>query len=113
MEKNDALKQNLIKALKQSKHEVDSWLLEDAELSRIVGGKFDVKGFYEWGREIHPIVIAAEFGEPYDMEWGDYHRRGLEFAKELRKCLPSEYDLWYHKPFEDNTCSIPERQLIM
>lgn len=88
-------------------------VIDDEELSRIVGGKFDVKGFYEWGREIHPIVIAAEFGEPYNMEWGDYHRRGLEFAKELRKCLPSEYDLWYHKPFEDNTCSIPERQLIM
>lgn len=51
-------------------------VIDDEELSRIVDGKFDVKGFYEWGREIHPIVVAAEFGEPYNMEWGDYQNRG-------------------------------------
>ena len=39
--------------------------------------------------------------------------RGLEYAKQLRKVLPSEYDLWYEAPFEDKSGTIKKPLLII
>jgi hypothetical protein len=61
---------------------------------------------YEWQQEIEPIVIASETGEPYEKDWVDYHRRGLEIAHKLRKVLSSDFDLRYEAPFEDKSGTI-------
>lgn len=61
---------------------------------------------YEWQQEIEPIVIASECGEPYEKDWADYHRRGLEIAHKLRKVLSSDFDLWYEAPFEDKSGTV-------
>lgn len=67
---------------------------------------------YEWQKEIEPIVNAAECCEPYEKDWVDYHRRGLEIAYKLRKLLSSDYELWYEAPFEDKSGTISCRMLI-
>lgn len=94
-------------------YDENNLMIYEDDLSEIIKDKFDIMGFFEWGREIHPIVIEASVGKPYDKDWKDYHERGLVYAKQLRQCLPSEYDLWYFRPFEDKTNTVPEKQLII
>ena len=94
-------------------YDENNLMLYEDDLGEIINDEFDIQGFFEWGREIHPIVIEASVGNPYEKDWEDYHRRGLEYARELRKCLPDEYDLWYHRPFEDKTNTVPDKQLII
>ena len=94
-------------------YDENNLMLYEDGLGEIINDEFDIQGFFEWGREIHPIVIEASVGNPYEKDWEDYHRRGLEYARELRKCLPDEYDLWYHRPFEDKTNTVPDKQLII
>lgn len=66
-----------------------------------------------WAEEIEPIVIASETGEPYEKDWEDYHRRGLELAKQLREKLSTNFDLWYAAPYEDKSGTIPKPMLIL
>lgn len=94
-------------------YDENNLMLYEDDLGEIINDEFDIQGFFEWGREIHPIVIEASVGNPYEKNWEDYHRRGLEYARELRKCLSDEYDLWYHRPFEDKTNTVPDKQLII
>ena len=94
-------------------YDENNLMLYEDDLGEIINDEFDIQGFFEWGREIHPIVIKASVGKPYEKDWEDYHRRGLEYARELRKCLPDEYELWYHRPFEDKTNTVPDKQLII
>ena len=61
---------------------------------------------YEWQQEIEPIVIASETDDPYEKDWKDYHRQGLEIAHKLCKLLSSDFDLWYKAPFEDKSRTI-------
>ena len=65
-----------------------------------------------WAREVSPIVVASETGQPYDMDWADYHQRGLALAHKLRRRLSSKYDLVYEAPFEDNSGTIKEPMKI-
>ena len=68
---------------------------------------------YEWQQEIEPIVIASETGEPYEKDWGDYHRRGLEIAHKFREILSPDFDLWYKVPAEDARNEAPDEMLIL
>lgn len=68
---------------------------------------------YEWQQEIEPIVIASETGKPYEKDWVDYHRRGLEIAHKLRKELSTDFDLWYKAPFEDKSGTIDSEILVL
>ncbi|MBO5874199.1 MAG: hypothetical protein J6Q35_04115 [Rikenellaceae bacterium] len=61
---------------------------------------------YEWQKEIEPIIIASETGEPYEKDWDDYHQRGLEIAYKFRAVLSSDFDLWYEAPFEDKSGTV-------
>lgn len=65
-----------------------------------------------WAEEMAPIVVASETGQPYEKDWTDYHRRGLELARQLRRRLSSDYELWYEPPFEDKSGTIAERMMI-
>ena len=66
----------------------------------------------EWAREVSPIVVSAGVGEPYEKDWADYHKRGLELAHRLRNILSDDFDLWYSAPFEDKSGTIPKPILI-
>lgn len=61
---------------------------------------------YEWQKEIEAIIIASETGEPYEKDWEDYHRRGIEIAHKLRKVLSTDFDLLYEAPYEDKSETI-------
>ena len=67
----------------------------------------------EWQEEINPIVVDSETGYPYEKDWEDYHRRGLELAHQLREKLSTDFDLWYDAPFEDKSGTIPKSILII
>lgn len=69
--------------------------------------------FEKWAYEIESIVIASETGKPYKKDWEDYHRRGLELAKQLREKLSTDFDLWYAAPYEDKSGTIPKPILII
>lgn len=77
------------------------------------GEKIIMPELAKWQREIHPIVIASETNQPYDKDWADYHRRGLELARQLRELLSDECDLWYAAPVEDKSGTIKGSILIL
>lgn len=56
-----------------------------------------------WAEELKPIVLASELGQPYEKDWQDYHKRGLALARQLRRMLSNDYELWYEAPFEDKS----------
>ena len=76
------------------------------------GMPIKVEGLLDWQREIEPIVIASETGEPYEKDWVDYHRRGLDFAKQLRERLSTDFDLWYDCPWEDKSGTLKKKHLV-
>lgn len=67
----------------------------------------DLPGMDAWAKEIEPIVVFSETGRPYNKDWADYHHRGLELARLLRRRLSSDYELWYKAPFEDKSGIFP------
>lgn len=69
--------------------------------------------FDEWAKEMSPIVLASETGEPYEMDWEDYHKRGLAWAHQLRQQLSTDFDLWYEAPYEDKSGTIRKRIFIL
>lgn len=72
-----------------------------------------IKDLFAWHSEIEPIVTASETGHPYSMDWEEYHNRGMKLAKELRKVLSTDFDLWYETPFEDKSGIIKHPFLIL
>lgn len=77
------------------------------------GNAIVIPGFSEWSKEIAGIIIKSEAGEEYSFDWEDYHRRGIELAKQLRSKLPSNIDLWYRAPFEDNSGVMCRNTLVL
>lgn len=60
----------------------------------------NVPGLFEWVDEFERLSdgVNSTMGK---MDVEDWHRRGLLLAKELKKKLPGDIDLWYGYPFED------------
>ncbi|MBR4434000.1 MAG: hypothetical protein IKS80_05790, partial [Bacteroidaceae bacterium] len=77
------------------------------------GRPIELPDLVEWAQEMHPIVVASETSEPYEKDWADYHRRGLELAQQLRRMASTDFDIWYEAPFEDKSGTIPRRMLII
>ena len=69
--------------------------------------------FDDWAKEAYPIIVASETGQPYEKDWEDYHRRGLEMARALRNKLSTDFDLWYEAPWEDKSDIIEKPMLII
>ena len=67
----------------------------------------------EWAKEAEPAIAAFHLEEPYDMDWTNYHRRGIALAQQLRERLSTDFDLWYDAPFEDKSGTIPHKILIL
>lgn len=57
-------------------------------------------GVYDWLDEFNckSDGVNSTMGQ---MNTADWHRRGLILAKELKKKLPEDIDVWYGYPFED------------
>lgn len=57
-------------------------------------------GIYEWLDEFERYSdgVNSTMGE---MDVKDWHHRGMILAKELKKKLPEDIDVWYGFPFED------------
>ena len=83
------------------------------DLEELCGQPVQIEGLEEWCRDIVPAVIEAAVGRTYPMDWANFHKRGIELAKQLRKVLPKEYDLWYEAPTEDNSCIVKKPMLII
>ena len=67
----------------------------------------------EWAKEAEPAIAAFHLEKPYEMNWADYHRRGIALAKQLRERLSTDFDLWYDAPFEDKSETIKHPILIL
>ena len=85
----------------------------EMELIDFKGETINIDELIAWQKEIEPIVVASETGKDYDKDWQDYHKRGLALAHQLRALLPSSYDLWYSKPFEEKRDYIDKPTLII
>lgn len=66
-----------------------------------------------WQSEIKHLIVEAAVGRDVFFDWADWHRRGIELAKRLRKQLPTYYDLWYSAPSEDKSGIIKDKILII
>ena len=82
------------------------------EMEDLCGKPANIDGLKEWCEQIKPLISNAAVSKEYPMEWEDYHRKGLELAKQIRAVLPKKYDLWYEAPFEDKSGIIKKPQLI-
>ena len=77
------------------------------------GDAIEMTEFDDWAKEAYPIIFASETGQPYEKDWADYHRRGLEMAQALRNKLSTDFDLWYEAPWEDKSGIIEKPMLII
>ena len=83
------------------------------ELERLCGQPLCIDGFEEWYTEAATAVAETCAGRACNIDWNDFHRRGIEYAKQIRRILPAEYDLWYMKPYEDTSNIIRKPILVI
>ena len=83
------------------------------DLDELCGKPVQIEGLEEWCHEMAPVVIEAAVGRTFPKDWESFHRKGIMLAKQLRKVLPKEYDLWYKAPTEDKSGTIPRPRLII
>lgn len=83
------------------------------DLDDLCGKPVHIDGLEEWCREMAPVVLEAAVGRTFPKDWEGFHRRGIAIARQLRKVLPKEYDLWYKAPTEDNSGTIPRPRLVL
>ena len=76
------------------------------------GKPIQMNELVEWQWEINPIVVASATGDDYSKDWPDYHKRGLELAKQLRERLSTDFDLWYDCPWEDKSGTLKKKHLV-
>lgn len=92
---------------------MDGSMSGDELLEELCGQPVQIEGLAEWSHDIVPAIIEAAVGKTYPMDWENFHRRGIELARQIRKVLPKEYDLWYRAPFEDKSGTIKKPILII
>lgn len=114
------IRQTLVKHIVRIDPDYDVFLWDEEGVTLDLDDLYDKEGapiqfpeLDEWAKEMSNIVVASETGHPYEKDWADYHKRGLELAHQLRERLSSDYDLWYEAPFEDKSGIIPRRKLII
>ena len=73
----------------------------------------NIPGIEKWQHDFECSTDFAETKTKDDFNWIDWHKRGIELAKQLREQLPLSCDLWYDSPFEDKSGTIKESFLVM
>ena len=81
----------------------ESVALDLSDLYDTEGKPIQMEAFEKWNKEISSIIVDAAVGKSYEKDWDDYNRRGIELARQLRKQLSTDFDLWYEPPFEDDS----------
>lgn len=117
--KHERLQQHVKRIIKIDPN-YDYFLIDDEDVACSLddlytrdGQPISLPAFEQWQQELCPIIIKSETGESYEKDWQDYHRRGLELAKQLREMLSPDFDLWYEAPYEDKSGIIPKPILII
>ncbi len=64
--------------------------------------------FSEW----HSNFESYKFEENSDFSWSEYHEKGMELSKKLKKELRGKVEIFYDKPFEDPNHSKNDTKLI-
>lgn len=77
------------------------------------GSPIEMPELEVWSSEIKHLIVESEVGRDIVYDWHNWHKRGMELAKQLRKKLPRSCDLWYDPPFEDKSGAIMQKILIM
>ena len=72
----------------------------------------NIPGIYQWQQEFECATDFAETTTKDGFDWCDWHKRGIELAKQLRAKLPKSCDLWYGAPYEDKSGTIKEKFLV-
>ncbi len=79
----------------------------------------NIPGLKEWlGKYVDEVLIPCESGKVTMEEinkifdWKSFHEQGINFAKEIKKLLPSNIRLQYRAPFEDKSRIIKENFFI-
>lgn len=115
-----SLRQVHVKSIIRIDPNYDYFLMDDENIACSLddlytrdGQPISLPAFEAWQQEMCPIIVNSETGKSYDKDWQDYHRRGLEFAKQLREALSPDFDLWYEAPYEDKSGTIPKPILIV
>ena len=83
------------------------------EMEDLCGKPVHIEGLKEWCAQIKPVIIEAAVSKESPMDWEEYHRKGIELAKQIRAVLPKRYDLWYKAPIEDQSGIIKRPVLII
>ena len=73
----------------------------------------NIPGIYQWQKEFESATDFAKTKTKDDFDWGGWHKRGMELAKQLREKLPLSCDLWYSAPYEDKSGIIKGRILVL
>ena len=81
----------------------ESVALNLSDLYDTEGKPIQMEAFETWQKEIAPIIVDAAVSKSYEKDWDDYNKRGVELARQLRKQLSLDFDLWYEPPFEDSS----------
>ena len=113
------LRQAIVKQIVRICPDYNEYLWDDEDAAVGLNEMYDKKGnpiqmpeLDAWAQEMAPIVVASETGRPYEKDWVDYHKRGIDLAHQLRERLSPDFDLWYEAPFEDKSDIIMQRRLI-
>lgn len=65
--------------------------------------------FYDW----QLVFERSAFKDPENIDWEDFHRKGLVLAKRLKLEIGDQVTVIYEKPFEDPTMHENERYEIL
>lgn len=77
--------------------------LVDEKIIGVDGNVVNLDKLIAWQKEMESIVVVLGTGTDYNIDWADYHQRGMALAHQLRAELPPSYDIWYKKPWEDKS----------
>ena len=80
---------------------------------------YNIPGLQQWcGKYLWQCLVPIESGEVTKEEltktfdWSEFHKKGIEFAKEVKKLLPENVILKYSAPFEDGSNFIKDDMII-
>lgn len=71
-----------------------------------------IPGIEEWFQIYENATDFVECLTDSSFDWNTWHYYGLQFAKEIYKQLPRNYNLYYRVPFEDKSNTLPPELCI-
>ena len=91
----------------------DNCAIDIGDLHDEHGCTIEMPELEAWSSEIRRAIVDTAVGQDVAFDWNNWHIRGIKLAKQLRRQLPSCYDLWYNAPSEDKSGIIKNEILII